>query len=437
MFETLDEIERQLSEVVRGLDAASIDAAAAAALVDRAEQVSRLAGVITAVAAERIEATDAWRGSGARDAVGFVALRTGVPRGRIRDAVAVARSLESLPVLDRAVRHGAVTLDQAADIASAANEHPDTESELVAFAAHATPRQLKERCVEIMARGDGAERQHRRATAERSCSSQTGRDAVWRLSARLPIIDGALVDKALDYFQTQAFDDARRRGEREPYAAYRADALVRMANAALNGGAACTGVDATESEHTTSEPAGGSRTRRRRGVPSAGSSALRHTIVVTVPHTVFTSRCGHGQDTAADEDTCQVPGVGPVPTSVVHDLIAADPIIKAVVTKGRDITAVATVTRTVLADLRLAVLAANDLHCAVPDCDSTRFLELDHEQLFSADGATSYDNLRPLCSAHHDMRTLHGYELLGRPGAYRWIGPDGTTLAAERSATPS
>lgn len=423
MFEMLAEIETSLEQAVGTLDPTALDGEGAVALLDRFSRLERLAAAGTAMAGAAIEATDAWRGTGQRDAIGFVAARTACPRGRIRDALGVADRLTSMPQVDGAVRSGAITLDQAADIAAAVAEHPHVETELVALAAQVSPRQLKERCVAILAQGDGAEQQHRRAKADRSASSQVGRDGVWRLAARMPIIDGAFVDKTLDYFQTRIFDDARHRGEREPYAAYRADALVAMARAAFDhlSGWASDGTD----EASPSQ----ARPRRRRGAPRARSSSLRHTIVVTVPHSVFTSRSAPGE-------TCQVPGVGPVPVSVVNDLLADDPVVKAVVTKGRDITAVATLTRTVKEDLRLAVLAANGLRCAVPGCDSTRFLELDHRLEFSELGPTSYDNLRPLCCFHHDQRTRHGYQLRGSPGDHVWTAPDGAVLAAERSAVP-
>src|SRR5690606_33198121 len=120
------------------------------------------------------------------------------------------------------MRAGALTVGQAADIATAVAVHADREAELVAFAAHASPRKLKARCVEVCAEGQGADEQHRRASEERSASSTVGRDGVWRLSAALPVIDGAEVDEALDRFQNQVFADARAAGRTDPFEAYRA-----------------------------------------------------------------------------------------------------------------------------------------------------------------------------------------------------------------------
>lgn len=432
MFASLDELASSLRQLVTHLDPSGLDAASAVEIVDGFDQIERLAATGKAIAATQVEATQAWRRSGQRDTVGFVAARSGTKRGPVREAMGVASRLSELPLLSQAVRSGTVSLAQAADIAAAAVEHPDTEAELVDLAGRATLRELRARCLEIQARGDGAERQHRRAKAERSCSSQVGRDATWRLNASLTVADGAIVDKVLDHFQTQIFDQARQRGEREPFTAYRADALVLMARAAVEGTCHDGCAIGTEGDADAQPNRRGRRRRSRR------SSSLRHAIVISVPHSAFSlngSRFGGG--TCEDASgTCEVPGVGPVPISVVHQLLETDPIIKAIVTKGRDITATATLTRNIKEDLRLAVLASHDLTCGVPTCDNDRFLELDHFLEYGKGGPTDYENLRPLCSFHHDQRTNEGYELRGQKGSYEWVAPDGTVIAAERSAAP-
>ncbi len=440
--EQVTSIEEQLGELVSQLDPGALDDGTAIALLSQLDHVERLAGAAKALTAASIEAGNAWRGHGHRDAIGFVADRTATPRSRVRDSLAVADGLASAPVLEHAFRQGTLTISQAADIAAALAEHPEVEAELVALASTATPRELKARCVEICAQGKGADDQHRRAKAERSVSSSVGRDGIWRMSVRLPIIDGALVDKALDFFQTEVFEQARKAGDRESFDAYRADALVALAHAAMGDPHdRRTGPNPTDpSDWTASAPAQESGTetgetrlsrkenkRRRRAKRSR--SSVRHTIVVTVPHSLFQPGGLHAGE------KCMIPGVGPVPASVVHELLEHDPIIKAVVTRGRDITAVATLTRTIKEDLRLAVLAATNLTCAVPGCCNTRFLQLDHELEFHKGGPTSYDNLRPLCTFHHNQRTRENYELRGKPGSYEWTAPDNKVLATDLVTT--
>ena len=429
MFDTLPEIESSLRAQVSAIDPDGLEGSEAVEALDRFDQLERLAAAGRALAASAIERSEAWRRSGQRDAIGFVAARTAGTHRSVRDGIEVASRLGSLPHLDQAVRSGAVSIDQATDIAAAARQHPDTEAELIALAGHASRRRLRARCVEILARGQGAEDQHRRAKTERSASSTVGRDGTWRLNVSLPVADGAVIDKVLDYLQTEIFDEARRRGDREPFAAYRADALVRMAQAVLASDSA------TSCSAIGGDPAEGGAdgtTKRRRGVPRRRSSSLRHAIVITVPHSLFLAK----NPANSNGETCQVPGVGPVPVSVVHQLMESDPIIKAVVTEGRDITATATLDRHIKEDLRLAVLMSSEMKCAVATCDNDRFLELDHRADYSKGGPTAYQNLQPLCCFHHDQKTHDGYRLRGRPGSYEWVAPDGTVIAAERSATP-
>ncbi|QGG94556.1 HNH endonuclease signature motif containing protein [Actinomarinicola tropica] len=396
-------LEANLAELVGSLDPTGLDPADATVLLDGLARIERLAATGVALVSTQVDSTGMWRGTGARDPLGYVAQRTGGSRARARDGLAVGQALASMPRLDAAMRAGALTIGQAADIATAVIVHPDREAELVALASHASPRKLTARCVEICAEGQGADEQHRRASAERTCVSQVGRDGVWRLSSSLPVIDGAELDAILDRFQDQIFRAARAEGRTEPFDAYRADALLAMARASV-------GADT--------------------GLSSPVPSGIRHTIVVTVPHTAL---LGDTDDGVGTEESGTIPGVGPVPVSTVARLLTeGDPVVKAVVTRGREITACATLTRSMKDDLRLAVLLRHSFECAVPDCDSQRFVELDHERPFAQGGPTSYENLRPLCFFHHDQRTHHGYELHGRPGTYRWLAPDGSVLAADR-----
>ncbi|MFP4513670.1 MAG: hypothetical protein ACLFRV_12055 [Acidimicrobiales bacterium] len=425
MFDTLD-MEARLEELVGSLQPGELSGPDAVSLMERFARLGRLAEAGVALCASRVEESQAWRRSGHRDAAGFVAARTGQHRRGAKDSLLVGSQLPRAGGLDGAVRGGELSRDQAAEIAHVLRERPDldAEAELLAVARRGSLRALRGACADVLSRGHGADERDRRAKAERTCSSSVDRHGRWRLSASLPTLDGALVDRALDVFQAAAFDDARRAGLREPFSAYRADALVRMARAALGDDGARVGCSSDSGDAETRS------TRPRRGVPRGRSSSVRHAIVVTVPHAAF----WRGHTTAGE--TCEVPGVGPVPVSEVHKLVDDDPIIKTVVTKGRDITALGTATRSIREDLRLAVALSSDGTCEVPDCEARRFVELDHEWEYHKGGPTTYDNLRPLCTFHHDLRTNHGYELRGTPGNHEWIAPDGTVVAAERSATP-
>ncbi|HSL56730.1 MAG TPA: HNH endonuclease signature motif containing protein, partial [Acidimicrobiales bacterium] len=369
--------------------------------------------------------------------------------------------------------------------------HPDAEAELLVVARAASLRDLRDRCAQVAARGEGAEARHQRARRQRRCVDGTRSDGSGGLVASMSPVDGAVVAQALDVHQRVVFEAARDRAERDGFAAYRADALVRMARASLGlvdpadpadpagadwgqtvlgglgeavvddtgtdapgpdpagdasagsapggggpasvsiPGAATTTDDAPAHDstpHDSTGPPGRSPGPRRRAPGRRRARAPRPIVVIRIDHTAL------WRGVTAGDEVCEIAGIGPVPVAHVADLIATgDPVIKAVVVTGRDITAMATIDRRTKADLRLAVLE-RDRRCQVPGCEVTFPLELDHHHPVAAGGPDTYTNLRFLCHHHHRQRT-QGYDLVGPPGARRWLDPHGNTITTDPEPT--
>ena len=129
-------------------------------------------------------------------------------------------------------------------------------------------------------------------------------------------------------------------------------------------------------------------------------------------------------------EICEVPGVGPIPVATARAL-CSDAILKAIITKGADVKAVAHLGRTIPARLRTA-LEARDPECVVPGCHNRRRLEIDHVKPMSEGGSTSLDNLVRMCRPHHHMKTVLDFRLEGRPGKWRWIPPKERAVTADR-----
>ncbi len=115
--------------------------------------------------------------------------------------------------------------------------------------------------------------------------------------------------------------------------------------------------------------------------------------------------------------------------------LASDGVVKAVLDEAADVRAVAHLGRMIPARLRTA-LEARDQKCAVPGCDATEALEIDHIVPVASGGPTSLGNLARLCHHHHAMKTHRGWRLVGGPGERRWLAPERSAarLAPERSA---
>jgi 5-methylcytosine-specific restriction endonuclease McrA len=59
--------------------------------------------------------------------------------------------------------------------------------------------------------------------------------------------------------------------------------------------------------------------------------------------------------------------------------------------------------------------------CVIEGCEVDRHLELDHNVPYAVGGATSRENVDPLCGHHHDLKTRRDLRRLGPPGRQRLV----------------
>jgi hypothetical protein len=128
MFESVEEVRLHLERVVGAFQPELVDGSAAARLVETFAAVEKLAAAGKALAARRVEETDAWRRSGRRSAAEWLAMATGEPYGSAVGALETAHRLKALPATDEAFRAGALSETQVREIASAAAAAPSCEA---------------------------------------------------------------------------------------------------------------------------------------------------------------------------------------------------------------------------------------------------------------------------------------------------------------------
>ena len=377
------------------------------------DELERLAAAGRALASGRVASSGTWRHRGDRTAADAVARSTGRSFGEARADISLAAALDLHPELDAVVRAGEVSAAAARLIAPAVEVDADALGALVRCARSRGLRALRETAREVIARGEEPAARRRRVRAARSCRTWTDPDGTWRAALAGTVEDGARIEKLLDLHQRHVFAEARSAGARDPYEAYRFDALLRALSLSVVEPGAWEDGDAADG---TTLPA---------ARPTVQRSALRHAVLIRVDWAAL--RRGR----VAAGETCEIDGVGPVGVDeVLRILRDDDPIVKALLVRGRDVLRLATLDRSLKDDLRLAV-RERDRTCAVPGCDHRSFLDLDHEQPFARQGPGSYQNLRPLCRWHHRLRTTEGYDLRGPVGSREWVHPDGRVLAVE------
>ena len=379
MFDRLDQLTTELEACFASMEVDCFDAARAARLVSSGERVRRLGDAIRTIAVGQVERTNGWKGQGAKSISEWLATETDCARYEAQSVVVLAGQLQHLPVTQAALRSGTLSGTQAVEVARGAIVAPNTETQLLNLAKHATVRDLRDATSRVVAAATDEAERHRQVHKSRYLKSWTDTDGSFNLKARMTVTNGALVMAALKPMQEEIFKQARKSGAHERPEAYAADALMAL----------CEKASASDSG------AGASVTKTSR------PNAVMH-IRVDID-ALKRGRTEHGE-------ICEIAGVGPIPVATATEYLG-EAFLKLLVMDGTEIRTIAHMGRAIPAKLRTAV-EERDRVCQVPTCDMTMGLEIDHIVPFAEGGAASLENLVRLCKRHHLLKTHDGYRLI-------------------------
>jgi hypothetical protein len=376
LHNALDLLERAVAE----LEPAHLDGPGAAKLVDLFARAERLCSAGKALTARRADEAGAWRPDGHRSGAHWLAATTGESVGAAAATLETARALDALPNTAAAFRAGDLSAVQAHEVTAAALESPDSEAALLEAAKVSSLKGLRDHCrrARMSAADDAAAAARLHAT--RRVHTWTDPDSSYRADIRLTPDAGARFHAALMDHAERIFTEARKRGRREPWSAYLADALVALAT-----DGPCKPVDVRL---------------------SVSHGALARGYVVAGEH-------------------CELEHIGPVPVTTARHLFD-DSRITVIAHDGHDVTKVSTPKRTIPAALRRA-LEARYPTCGVTGCDASTFLQIDHITPIEAGGETNLENTWRLCTHHHDLKSYRCWRVVGN-GASRTLLPPGSPL---------
>ncbi len=420
MRSTVLEVRDQLRAAVAAFDPEVQTQASAAQLVRHFADIEKLAATGKALAARRVATGDGWRHTGNRTPAEWLARTTGTTTGAAAATLATADKLKTLPDIDAAARRGDLSPAQTEHLAAAATADPSAQAELVAAARTDTLTQLKERCARIRAAATDHQSRHAQLHRTRHLRAWSDPDGAAHIKIKTTPERSAELHALLAPHLAPVFTDARRHGQREPHDAYAHDALFQLIRHTDTTPAEDDSGTASAADGVTPGSGRPDPTVEARGAPPPAPRPVgpRAKIIVVIDHTALLR--GH----TTPGETCEIPGVGPVPVTVARSL-AADAFFAAVIRRGTDIVNVAHLGRTVTAEQRTA-LELRDPRCVVPGCDTSHNLEIDHTT--SATGwadtrRTTLDELARLCRHHHHQKTYDGYQLQGTPGHWHWQPP--------------
>ncbi|MGZ4677625.1 MAG: DUF222 domain-containing protein [Acidimicrobiia bacterium] len=406
MLEDLREIVWSARALLARLDVDALTGPEARTAVEAFAELERVAGAGKTLAVGRLDHTGAWIGDGSfRDLPAWLASVSGTAIGESRSITDTARRLRDLPTTAGALRAGDLSSAQASVISAAATADASAEDALLAQAPVCGMKGLRAECDRVVAAAQSAEEQQARAERihrARTLRHHRGEHGTGRIVIEGPLDRTAQVMAALEPYERDLFEQFRRARDPEHPDTIAFDAMLRLVEHRAAG---------------RDEPA----TDRRKGSRPLGVVVLHISLDAYLR--------GH----LVPGELCEVEGAGPVPVGAAHRL-AADAVLRAVVTDGTDVTRVSHLGRTIPAHLRTAI-ETRDRVCVIEGCDVDRHLEIDHNEPVAALGVTSLANLGSVCHHHHDLKTRRDLRRVGPPGHQRLVSKEehaALTSEAER-----
>jgi hypothetical protein len=445
----LEDAVAVIGEFVDTFDADLIDGDRAARLVEVFTQGARFCEAGRLAAAARVEHTHAWKREGHRNAREWYQAKTKTSATDATRSLETGKHLQHQPHLNKSLRSGKISADQADEIASAAHADPTSEHELVAEAERSSLKRTRKACQAVRAaaaKDPAGDRQ--KIHASRYFAHWTASDGALEGKFRVTADHGAIVLAALEEERRAVFAQARADGTREPHQAYLADAFVNLARNTLtdppptpnpddpdsrNPDAPATpgpepgpdsGPPATAHPDPGNEPTAPTPTPARTERPDRRCPTCHRRPGPTRPPAVINIRVDHAALTRGHTnpgEICEIEGIGPVPVQTVR-AAASDAILNALLIKNGQVIATTPAGRTIPAHLR-RTLTERDRTCVIPGCDNQHHLEIHHLKPYAEGGTTTEDNTARICPYHHDQITYADATLTGPPRHWKWTPP--------------
>ena len=363
---------------------------------------------------------DGWYHHGARSCAHWLNWRIGLGLVAAREKVRVARALAQLPRISAAMECGALSYSKVRALTRIAT--PETEQDLLENGSVGTASQVEKmvRLYRQACRPDELECAARQQ-ADKFLRTYWDDDGMLVIEGRLPAEEGALVEQALEMARCELFD---RRASTTADAGDSAEACD-----AGEPAKACEAGDSAET-HDSPSAAPPERTRswptqRAEALVRVAEAALagresrhgqRAQVTVHVDAELLADPCAAGR--------CEIEEGAAIAADTMRRL-ACDADLLAVVhgEKGEPL-GPGRRTRKVSDRLRRA-LWERDRGCTFPGCTNQRFLHGHHLRHWADGGSTHLENLTSLCSYHHLLVHEGGFSIVERNGGLHFLNPAG------------
>ncbi len=400
------------------LDTDVIDGSLAKQLVATFAEIERVAAAGKTLAMRRVESSGAWSTNGAASPAAWLANIAGTSIGAAHETLMIARSVDTLPETNTALRGGKLSAAQATEVVRAAAKDPGSEQRLLESARRDGLIGVKRESARVIAAVRDKDDQAEVAKRQRALRSlHFFRDAEgmecgsWRLEPKV----GIVLRRRLEHDANNFFNAARKLGVRDTPENYLADALTALtepapAAAPVPGGPTDTHPNPNRTVDRATPSMFTENAIDRSTACAINTAGGQPPTAVKVEVNVVVDYEPLLRGYLLPGERCEIPGVGPIPIQQAREYLLGGAFLKVLIAKGIDIRTVCHIGRKIPAELNTA-LKYRDPVCAIAGCERTKGLERHHVQAIAANGETSLFNLRRVCDHHHDLFTHHNYTL--------------------------
>ena len=448
MCQGLRALRQSMTTYAGQFDARTLTAAQAGEVVRICAQIEASAASVKALAAARSAEANSWQHHGYRSASEQLADQAGMSPAAAKRTLETGRRLADQPAVAAAALAGELSLEQATAVSDGVAADPAKAAELIDTAQRSSLPELNEQVSKVKAACVDQEQRRRDRHTKRSLRRWTDRDGALQAHLYGHPEDGACLWRMLDPIRRRLNIIRRHSGAaNESLDALDYDAVMTLA-------AVATGKDAELSlaelfelglfpQLDTALRSGRVRPRyhsHRAPIPTCSTPSARPgrpPTPVSKPRRRPKKLAGSPirvmvrvdldallRGVALDGELCEIAGYGPVPVSVVEDLLATEnPFIVGILSKAQALVGVYHHRRHPNAHQRSALDFLYPT-CAAEGCSSRDGLQYDHRHDYAKTHFTAFDLLDRLCGHHHRKKTHHGWALVEGNGKRAFVPPD-------------
>lgn len=426
MCRELDALRQSISEYAKGFDVDALVPSQADVIVRLCSKIESSVGAIKSLAVAKSAEGTAWKQQGYRSPADKLAQETQTSPGSAKRLLETGRRMSKQPDVAQAALAGELSPDQAQAISDGVAANPEKAKELLEKARELSLPELNEEVARTKAAATDLEERRKAIHARRRLKRYTDLDGVHHAH-----LEG---NPDNDIRLTRAIDPIRRRlimlrnhpdRPRESIEAIEHDALMNLLDVAAGQDGELSLIDmldlglfpqldssllAGRARVTPGDPAAPNRSKKLAGSPTK--------VIVRVDLDALL------RGVALEGELCEIKGYGPVPMSLVEDLLAmGNTALALALTSANEVKSVYLHRRRPNTSQKTALEFMHP-ECAVKGCNARNGLQVDHREDWAKTHFTVLDLLDHLCPFHHRLKTNDGWALAEGRGKREFVPPD-------------